>query len=66
MVIGDEAHLFKAQTLKRYSRENEEYCFIRISTTGTLDGSEVHRLQLEGLFGFKSYIISRTDRRGNY
>ena len=31
---------------------------IRIGTTGTLDGSEVHRLQLEGLFGPVKKVIS--------
>ena len=50
MVIGDEAHLFKAQTLKGIL-EKMKNTVIRIGTTGTLDGSEVHRLQLEGLFG---------------
>ena len=34
---------------------------IRIGTTGTLDGSEVHRLQLEGLFGFVKKVISSAE-----
>lgn len=50
VVVGDEAHLFKAQTLKGIL-EKMKTTAIRIGTTGTLDGSEVHRLQLEGLFG---------------
>ena len=50
VVVGDEAHLFKAQTLKGIL-EKMKKTSIRIGTTGTLDGSEVHRLQLEGLFG---------------
>lgn len=50
VVIGDEAHLFKAQTLKGIL-EKMKHTSIRVGTTGTLDGTEVHRLQLEGLFG---------------
>jgi len=50
VVIGDEAHLFKAQTLKGIL-EKMKHTSVRVGTTGTLDGTEVHRLQLEGLFG---------------
>jgi len=57
VVIGDEAHLFKAQTLKGIL-EKMKTTAIRIGTTGTLDGSEVHRLQLEGLFGPVKKVIS--------
>jgi superfamily II DNA or RNA helicase len=57
VVIGDEAHLFKAQTLKSIL-EKMKTTAIRIGTTGTLDGSEVHRLQLEGLFGPVKKVIS--------
>jgi superfamily II DNA or RNA helicase len=57
VVIGDEAHLFKAQTLKTIL-EKMKTTAIRIGTTGTLDGSEVHRLQLEGLFGPVKKVIS--------
>ena len=50
LVIGDEAHLYKAQSLTKImkSLENAPY---RIGTTGTLDEVEVHKLILEGLFG---------------
>lgn len=49
-VIGDEAHQFKADSLKSIMTglTNADY---RIGTTGTLDGSKVHKLILEGLFG---------------
>ena len=57
VVIGDEAHLFKAQTLKGIL-EKMKNTAVRIGTTGTLDGSEVHRLQLEGLFGPVKKVIS--------
>lgn len=49
-VIGDEAHLFKAQSLISIltSCVNTKY---RIGLTGTLDGTKTHKLVLEGLFG---------------
>lgn len=49
-VIGDEAHLFKAQSLTSIltSCINAKY---RIGLTGTLDGTKTHKLVLEGLFG---------------
>jgi superfamily II DNA or RNA helicase len=50
MVIGDEAHNFKAKSLTSIMEKcvNAEY---RIGTTGTLDGTQTHQLVLEGLFG---------------
>lgn len=50
MVIGDEAHTFKAKSLTSIMTKclNAEF---RIGTTGTLDGTETHQLVLEGLFG---------------
>ena len=50
MVIGDEAHLFKATSLKTLL-EKCENAYLRFGTTGTLDGSKTHALMLEGLFG---------------
>ena len=49
-VLGDEAHQFKAKSLTTILSGcvNAKY---RIGTTGTLDGSQTHRLVLEGLFG---------------
>ena len=49
-IIGDEAHLFKAQSLTTImtSAINTKY---RIGLTGTLDGTKTHKLVLEGLFG---------------
>ena len=49
-IIGDEAHLFKAQSLTSIltSCVNAKY---RIGLTGTLDGTKTHKLVLEGLFG---------------
>jgi superfamily II DNA or RNA helicase len=50
VVIGDEAHLFKAKSLADIMTGliNAKY---RIGTTGTLDGTKTHKLVLEGLFG---------------
>lgn len=49
-VLGDEAHQFKAKSLTTILAGcvNAKY---RIGTTGTLDGTQTHRLVLEGLFG---------------
>ena len=49
-VIGDECHLFKAQSLQYImsSLINTKY---RIGLTGTLDGTKTHKLILEGVFG---------------
>jgi superfamily II DNA or RNA helicase len=56
-VIGDEAHLFKAQSLTTIltSCINAKY---RIGLTGTLDGTKTHNLVLEGLFGTVKKVIS--------
>ena len=50
LVIGDEAHGFKSKSLTNIMTKcvNAEY---RIGTTGTLDGTQTHKLVLEGLFG---------------
>ena len=49
-VLGDEAHQFKAKSLTTILSgcTNAKY---RIGTTGTLDGTNTHKLVLEGLFG---------------
>ena len=57
VVVGDEAHLFKANVLKGILEKMKKTA-IRFGTTGTLDGSECHRLQLEGLFGPVKKVVS--------
>tara|TARA_B100000519_G_scaffold130394_1_gene112623 strand:+ start:740 stop:2158 length:1419 start_codon:yes stop_codon:yes gene_type:complete len=57
VVVGDEAHLFKATVLKGILEKMRKTA-IRFGTTGTLDGSECHRLQLEGMFGPVKKVIS--------
>jgi len=50
VVIGDEAHLFKAKSLTSIMTKLNN-CKYRFGFTGTLDGTETHKLVLEGLFG---------------
>jgi len=50
VVIGDEAHLFKAKSLTSIMSKLNN-CKYRFGFTGTLDGTETHKLVLEGLFG---------------
>jgi len=56
-VIGDEAHLFKAQSLTSILTAciNAKY---RVGLTGTLDGTKTHKLVLEGLFGPTKKVIT--------
>jgi len=49
-VFGDECHLYKAKSLTSIMEKLTD-CPIRIGTTGTLDGTKAHKLQIEGLFG---------------
>ena len=49
-VIGDEAHLFKSKSLTSILTKLD-LCKYRFGLTGTLDGTQTHRLVLEGLFG---------------
>ena len=50
VVIGDEAHLFKAKSLTSIMSKLNN-CRYRFGFTGTLDGTETNKLVLEGLFG---------------
>jgi superfamily II DNA or RNA helicase len=50
VVIGDEAHLFKAKSLTAIMTKLDE-CKYRFGFTGTLDGTQTNKLILEGLFG---------------
>ncbi len=56
-VIGDEAHLFKAKSLTGIMTKLHQ-CKYRFGLTGTLDGTQTHRLVLEGLFGSVENIIT--------
>ena len=56
-VFVDECHLAKAKSITGIMTKLHE-CRYRIGTTGTLDGMEVHKLVLEGLFGKVEKVIS--------
>ena len=60
LVIGDEAHGFKSKSLTAIMTKcvNAKY---RIGATGTLDGTQTHKLVLEGLFG-KVYKVTTTKK----
>ena len=49
-VLGDEAHQFKAKSLTTIMTGLTKAKY-RIGCTGTIDGTNTHRLVLEGLFG---------------
>jgi superfamily II DNA or RNA helicase len=50
VIIGDEAHLFKAKSLTSIMSKLSKTKY-RFGFTGTLDGTQTHKLVLEGLFG---------------
>jgi len=56
-VIGDEAHMFKAKSLTGIMTKLHQ-CKYRFGLTGTLDGTQTHKLVLEGLFGTAEKIVS--------
>jgi len=59
VVIGDEAHQFKSKSLISIMSKLHEAKY-RFGFTGTLDGSQTHKLVLEGLFG-PTYKLIKTD-----
>ena len=60
MVVGDEAHLFKAVSLTKIMSKLEK-CKYRVGLTGTLDGTKTHKLVLEGLFGTVNKVVSTSE-----
>jgi superfamily II DNA or RNA helicase len=50
VVIGDEAHQFKAMSLISIMEKMKDVKY-RIGTTGTIDNKKISQLTLEGLFG---------------
>ena len=57
VVIGDEAHRYKAMSLKGIM-ESLPDCKYRFGFTGSLDGSESNQMVLEGLFGPYKRIVT--------
>jgi superfamily II DNA or RNA helicase len=60
VVIGDEAHRYKANSLKKIM-ESSTSCEYRFGFTGSLDGSQSNQLTLEGLFGKHKQIKTTKD-----
>ena len=60
VVIGDEAHLFKAKSLTSIMSKLTN-CPYRFGFTGTLDDSQTHKLVLEGLFGPVEKVVSTSE-----
>ena len=60
MVIGDEAHLFAAKSLSKIMESLTEVKY-KIGTTGTLQDTQTHKLQLEGMFGPAYYVTTSKD-----
>ena len=60
VIIGDEAHLYKAKSLTSILTK----CYgakYKVGLTGTLDGMEAHQLVLEGLFGRVDRVTKTSD-----
>ncbi len=57
LIIGDEAHTFKAKSLITLMTKCTD-CPYKVGTTGTLDGTETNRLVLEGLYGEVYEVIT--------
>ena len=57
-VILDEAHLSKAKSMTGIMTKLKD-CPYRIGTTGTLDGTTIHKLVIEGLFG-RVFEVTKT------
>jgi superfamily II DNA or RNA helicase len=60
VIVGDEAHLFKAKSLTSIMSKMENVKY-RFGFTGTLDGTETHKLVLEGLFGPVRNVITTAE-----
>lgn len=58
VIIGDEAHQFKAKSLTSVM-EKLTHVKYRIGTTGSLDDKKINRLVLEGIFG-RVYRVTTT------
>ena len=65
-VLGDEAHQFKAKSLTTILTGMNRASY-RIGCTGTLDGTQTHKLVLEGLFGavYRSTSTSELIEQGH-
>lgn len=60
VVIGDEAHQFKAKSLVDIMEKMTTCCY-RFGFTGTLDGTLTNKLVLEGLFGSVKQVTTTAE-----
>ena len=60
VIIGDEAHQYKAKSLTGILTKCMDAKY-RVGLTGTLDGMEAHQLVLEGLFGRVDRVTKTSD-----
>lgn len=60
VVIGDECHLFKAKSLATIMTNLTKTQY-RFGLTGTLDGTQTHKLVLEGLFGPVHRVVTTSE-----
>ena len=60
VIIGDEAHQYKAKSLTGILTKCYDAKY-RVGLTGTLDGMEAHQLVLEGLFGRVDRVTKTSD-----
>lgn len=60
VIVGDEAHLFKAKSLTTIMAKTTDVPY-KFGFTGTLDGTQTHRLVLEGLFGPVKKVVSTAE-----
>jgi len=60
VVIGDEAHLFKAKSLTSIMTKLVD-CQYRFGFTGTVDDAQCHQYVLEGLFGPLNRVATTKD-----
>jgi len=63
-VFGDECHGFKSKSLSSIMNKATEAKY-RFGTTGTLDGTQTHKLVLEGLFGPVYKVTTTKDLQDN-
>lgn len=60
VIVGDEAHLFKAKSLTSIMSKTTDVKY-KFGFTGTLDGTQTHKLVLEGLFGPVKRVVSTSE-----
>ena len=60
VVIGDEAHGFKSKSLTGIMSKLTT-CEYKFGFTGTLDGTQTHKLVLEGLFGPERVVTTTSE-----